>query len=113
MGVLVDLPAEVLHKDMMPTAYRILLLLVATLALLHLAVSRFASRVSRPLQALNAAANEIAAGRCPREGAIDALGESPIEEIQNVALHFLSMRDALAYRDALTGLPNRQLFLAG
>ena len=111
MGVLVDLPAEVLHKDMMPTAYRILLLLVATLALLHLAVSRFASRVSRPLQALNAAANEIAAGRFPREGAIDALGESPIEEIQNVALHFLSMRDALAYRDALTGLPNRQLFL--
>jgi len=111
MGVLVDLPAEVLHRDMMPTAYRILLLLVATLALLYAAVSRFASRVSLPLQALNAAANEIAAGRFPREGAIDTLGESPIEEIQNVALHFLGMRDALAYRDALTGLPNRQLFL--
>jgi diguanylate cyclase (GGDEF)-like protein len=111
MGILVDLPAEVLHRDMMPTAYRILLLLMATLALLYAAVSRFASRVSRPLQALNAAANEIAAGRFPREGAIDALGQSPIEEIQNVALHFLGMRDALAYRDALTGLPNRQLFL--
>jgi diguanylate cyclase (GGDEF)-like protein len=111
MGVLVDLPAQILHQDMMPTAYRILLLLVATLALLYLAVSRFASRVSRPLQALNAAANEIAAGRFPREGAIDTLGQSPIEEIQNVALHFLGMRDALAYRDALTGLPNRQLFL--
>ena len=106
-----DLPAEVLHRDMMPTAYRILVLLVATLALLYAAVARFASRVSRPLQALNAAANEIAAGRFPREGAIDALGQSPIEEIQNVALHFLGMRDALAYRDALTGLPNRQLFL--
>jgi diguanylate cyclase (GGDEF)-like protein len=111
MGILVDLPAEVLHHDMMPTAYRILLLLAATLALLYAAVSSFASRVSRPLQALNAAANEIAAGRFPREGAIDALGQSPIEEIQNVALHFLGMRDALAYRDALTGLPNRQLFL--
>jgi diguanylate cyclase (GGDEF)-like protein len=111
MGLLVDLPAEVLHRDMMPTAYRILLLLLATLALLYAAVSRFASRVSRPLQALNAAANEIAAGRFPREGAIDVLGQSPIEEIQNVALHFLGMRDALAYRDALTGLPNRQLFL--
>jgi diguanylate cyclase (GGDEF)-like protein len=111
MGVLVDLRADVLHEDMMPTAYRILLLLAGTLGLLHLAVSRFASRVSRPLQALNAAANEIAAGRFPREGAIDVLGQSPIEEIQNVALHFLSMRDALAYRDALTGLPNRQLFL--
>jgi diguanylate cyclase (GGDEF)-like protein len=111
MGVLVDLPSEVLHRDMMPTAFRILLLLLATLALLYWAVARFASRVSRPLLTLNAAANEIAAGRFPREGAIDALGQSPIEEIQNVALHFLGMRDALAYRDALTGLPNRQLFL--
>jgi diguanylate cyclase (GGDEF)-like protein len=110
LGVLVDLPAETLHRDMMPVAYSVLFLLLLTLALLYYSVSRFAGRVSRPLLSLNAAANEIAAGRVPQEAAIEVLARSPIEEIQNVALHFLGMRDALAYRDALTGLPNRQLF---
>jgi diguanylate cyclase (GGDEF)-like protein len=110
-GVLVDLPARSLHRDMMPTAYRILLFLVLTLLLLYAVVTRFARRVSEPLLAINGAANDIAAGRFPGEASLEDLARNPIEEIQSVAFHFLTMRDALAYRDTLTGLPNRQLFL--
>ncbi|HKC14003.1 MAG TPA: EAL domain-containing protein [Vicinamibacteria bacterium] len=111
MGVLVDLPARSLHRDMMPTAYRILLFLVLTLLLLYAVVTRFARRVSEPLLAINGAANDIAAGRFPVEASLEGLARNPIEEIQSTAFHFLTMRDALAYRDTLTGLPNRQLFL--
>jgi diguanylate cyclase (GGDEF)-like protein len=111
LGVLVDLPARSLHRDMMPTAYRILLFLVLTLLLLYAVVTRFARRVSEPLLAINGAANDIAAGRFPVEASLEGLARNPIEEIQSTAFHFLTMRDALAYRDTLTGLPNRQLFL--
>ncbi|HXB54124.1 MAG TPA: EAL domain-containing protein [Vicinamibacteria bacterium] len=111
LGALVDLPARSLHRDMMPTAYRILLFLVLTLLLLYAVVTRFARRVSEPLLAINGAANDIAAGRFPVEASLEGLARNPIEEIQSVAFHFLTMRDALAYRDTLTGLPNRQLFL--
>jgi diguanylate cyclase (GGDEF)-like protein len=111
LGVLVDLPARSLHRDMMPTAYRILLFLVLTLLLLYAVVTRFARRISEPLLAINGAANDIAAGRFPGQASLEGLARNPIEEIQSTAFHFLTMRDALAYRDTLTGLPNRQLFL--
>lgn len=109
--VLVERPAAALYRDVMPTAYRILLFIVITLLLIYAVVARFAVRVSRPLLAINAAATDIAAGRFPGESSLEELARNPIDEIQSVAFHFLNMQDALAYRDALTGLPNRQLFL--
>jgi len=111
LGVLVDLPATRLYAELLPSAGRILLLLFANLAALHLVVARFARKVSEPLLAVNEAANDIAAGHFPSPAALQELARNPIGEIQSVALHFMSMRDALAYRDPLTGLPNRRLFL--
>ena len=110
-GVLVDLPASSLYAALMPSAYRILLLLLANLLALYAVVTRFARKVSEPLLAVNEAANDIAGGHFPSAASLQELARNPIGEIQSVALHFMSMRDALAYRDALTGLPNRRLFL--
>ena len=110
-GVLVDLPASSLYAALMPSAYRILLLLLANLLALYAVVTRFARDVSEPLLAVNEAANDIAGGHFPSVSSLQLLARNPIGEIQSVALHFMSMRDALAYRDALTGLPNRRLFL--
>ncbi|HEY7514974.1 MAG TPA: diguanylate cyclase, partial [Vicinamibacteria bacterium] len=109
--VLADLPASHLHAEMMPSAYRILVLLVALLLALYAVVTRFAQRVSEPLLAVSQATSDIAAGRFPGQAPLLELEKNPIEEIQSVALHFRSMRDALAYRDTLTGLPNRRLFV--
>jgi diguanylate cyclase (GGDEF)-like protein len=110
-NVLADLPASHLHAEMMPAAYRILVLLVAMLLALYAVVTRFAQRVSEPLLAVNQATSDIAAGRFPAPAPLLELEKNPIEEIQSVAYHFRSMRDALAYRDTLTGLPNRRLFI--
>ncbi len=110
-AVLADLPASQLHAEMMPSAYRILVLLVAMLLALYAVVTRFAQRVSEPLLAVNQATSDIAAGRFPGAAPLLELEKNPIEEIQSVAFHFRSMRDALAYRDTLTGLPNRRLFI--
>jgi diguanylate cyclase (GGDEF)-like protein len=110
-SVLVDLPASQLHAEMMPSAYRILVLLVGMLLALYVVVTRFAQRISEPLLAVNEATSEIAAGRFPGPAPLLELEKNPIEEIQSVARHFRSMRDALAYRDSLTGLPNRRLFI--
>jgi diguanylate cyclase (GGDEF)-like protein len=110
-GVIVDHPAATLHQEMTPIAYKAIGFFFATFVLLYRGVSRFAQRVSRPLLAVNAAATDIAEGHFPDEGPLQALARNPIAEIRTTAFHFLNMRDALAYRDALTGLPNRQLFL--
>ncbi len=110
-GVLADLPAPHLYAAMMPSAYRIIFLLVAMLLALYAVVTRLAQRVSDPLLAVNEATSDIAAGRFPGPAPLEELEQNPIAEIQSVALHFRSMSDALAYRDALTGLPNRRLFI--
>ena len=78
---------------------------------LYAVVTRLAQRVSDPLLAVNEATSDIGAGRFPGPAPLEELEKNPIEEIQSVALHFRSMSDALAYRDALTGLPNRRLFI--
>ena len=110
-GVLVDLPATSLYAGLRGSAWRILALLLVNLATLYAVVDRFARKVSEPLLAVNEAANDIASGHFPSPASLQELAHNPIGEIQSVALHFMSMRDALAYRDALTGLPNRRLFL--
>ena len=110
-GVLVEVPATSLYAGLRGTAWRILALLLVNLATLYAVVARFARKVSEPLLAVNEAANDIAAGHFPSPASLQDLAHNPIGEIQSVALHFMSMRDALAYRDALTGLPNRRLFL--
>jgi diguanylate cyclase (GGDEF)-like protein len=110
-GVLVDVPATSLYAGLRGSAWRILALLLVNLATLYAVVARFARKVSEPLLAVNEAANDIAAGHFPSPASLQELAHNPIGEIQSVALHFMSMRDALAYRDALTGLPNRRLFL--
>jgi diguanylate cyclase (GGDEF)-like protein len=110
-SVLADLPVSHLHAEMMPSAYRILVLLVAMLLALYAVVTKFAQHVSEPLLAVNQATSEIAAGRFPGPAPLLELEKNPIGEIQSVARHFRSMRDALAYRDPLTGLPNRRLFI--
>jgi diguanylate cyclase (GGDEF)-like protein len=99
------------RADLMPSAYRILLLLVANLVAVYAVVVRFARKVSEPLRAVDEAAKEIAGGRLPSATSLQELAQSPIGEIQSVALHFMTMRDAIAYRDPLTGLPNRRLFI--
>jgi diguanylate cyclase (GGDEF)-like protein len=110
-SVLADLPASHLYAAMMPSAYRILVLLVAMLLALYVVVTKLAQRVSEPLLAVNEATSDIAAGRFPGNEPLTELEKNPIEEIQSVAHHFRTMRDALAYRDTLTGLPNRRLFI--
>jgi diguanylate cyclase (GGDEF)-like protein len=109
-GLIVD-PVAALRQEMTPVAYKTLGFFLLTFVLLYRVVSAFARRVSRPLLAVSRAATDIADGRFPDEGPLQALAQSPIAEIRATAFHFLTMRDALAYRDALTGLPNRQLFL--
>jgi diguanylate cyclase (GGDEF)-like protein len=110
-SVFADLPASHLYAEMMPSAYRILVLLVAMLLALYVVVTKLAERVSEPLLAVNEATSDIAAGRFPGNEPLAELEKNPIEEIQSVARHFRTMRDALAYRDTLTGLPNRRLFM--
>ncbi len=111
MGVLADRSARDTRRDLVPVAGRILALFAGMLLLLYAVVARFARRVSGPLLAIDDASRAIAQGRFPEQAALVRLFESPIAEIRSVAYRFLTMRDALAYRDPLTGLPNRALFL--
>jgi diguanylate cyclase (GGDEF)-like protein len=111
LGVLVDRTGERIRRDLVPVALRILAFLVGTLLLLHGVVARFARRVSVPLRTIDEASGAVAQGRSPDPAALLRLFRSPIEEVRSVAYRFLTMRDALAYRDPLTGLPNRALLL--
>ena len=110
-GILVDRPARETRRELVPVAGRLLAFFACMLALLYAVVARFGGRVSGPLLALDDASGAIAEGRFPKEAALRRLFRSPIAEIRSVAFRFLAMRDALAYKDALTGLPNRALFL--
>jgi diguanylate cyclase (GGDEF)-like protein len=111
MGVLADRPPHETRQDLLPVAGRILVFFAAMLFLLYAVVARFAQRVSGPLLAIDEASGAIADGRSPDQQSLLRLFRSPIEEIRSVGHRFLTMRDALAYRDPLTGLPNRALFL--
>jgi diguanylate cyclase (GGDEF)-like protein len=109
-GLLVDRPGHETRRDLLPVAGRVLALFTLMLLLLHRVVARFAHRVSGPLLAIDEASGDIAEGHFPDQESLLRLFRSPIAEIRSVAYRFLTMRDALAYRDALTGLPNRALF---
>ena len=111
MGVLADRPPHETRRDLLPVAGRILAFFAAMLFLLYAVVARFAQRVSGPLLAIDDASGAIADGRPPDQESLLRLFRSPIQEIRSVGHRFLTMRDALAYRDPLTGLPNRALFL--
>jgi diguanylate cyclase (GGDEF)-like protein len=110
LAVLVDLPAVALHPALLPLAYQILTFLFLTLLLLFGVIASFGRRVSEPLAVLESASREIARGSVPPEVLLTRLADSPIAEIRSLAADFSSMQHALAYRDATTGLPNRQLF---
>ena len=109
-AVLADQPSRETRRALVPVAGRILAFFTGMLLLLYLVVARFAQRVSLPLLAIDEASGAIAEGRFPEQQSLVGLFNSPIAEIRSVAYRFLTMRDALAYRDALTGLPNRALF---
>ena len=111
LGVLADRDAHDTRRSLVPVAGRILVLFAGMLLLLYAVVARFARRVAGPLLAIDDASGAIAQGRFPEAQALARLFESPIAEIRSMAYRFLTMRDALAYRDPLTGLPNRALFL--
>ena len=111
LGVLADRRARDTRADLVPVAGRILGLFAGMLLLLYAVVARFERRISGPLLAIDDASGAIAEGRFPEQAALVRLFSSPIAEIRSMAYRFLTMRDALAYRDALTGLPNRALFL--
>ena len=109
--MLADRDAHDTRRSLVPVAGRILVLFAGMLLLLYAVVARFARRVAGPLLAIDDASGAIAQGRFPEAQALARLFESPIAEIRSMAYRFLTMRDALAYRDPLTGLPNRALFL--
>ena len=101
-GILVELPTQRLHSEMMPTSYRVLGFLVITLIVLHLVVTNMSGKVSDPLLIIDHTAREIAAGRNVDLAAIQGLQKSPITEVRSMATNVQVMEQALAEKEAFS-----------
>jgi diguanylate cyclase (GGDEF)-like protein len=83
-------------------------LTVAAAAVLDRVVTAAAGAITRALDRLDGAANDVGAGRLPPPPADAA---PPVAEIQRLTTSVRGLYEGLAYQDALTGLPNRKLLL--
>ncbi|RMH21928.1 MAG: hybrid sensor histidine kinase/response regulator [Gemmatimonadetes bacterium] len=97
-GVLVDVPAQVLHARMLPTSYMVVAFLTLAFGLLYLGVLSVSRAVASPLEAVDRTATAVAAGALSATGDLEALAAHPVAELRSVGRQLLAMRDALARR---------------
>ena len=110
ISILVETPAASLHRLLAPLALQILALVGLALLLLFVAIALVTRSLSSPLSVLERASRRVTEGDFPPERRLDALREHPVREIRVLAQNFRAMQESLAYRDALTGLPNLHRF---
>ncbi|HUP24724.1 MAG TPA: ATP-binding protein [Thermoanaerobaculia bacterium] len=100
-GLLVNRRASHLYREMVGPSAQVVGFLVGLLALVYLVVAWVGRQIGDPLQAVHAAAGDIAAGHSEDAGhALRRLAASPIEELRVTAVHLEEMRGVLAQKES-------------
>lgn len=110
LKIMVDVPANTLHTRVRHSVVWVIFFLFGNLGILYVILGLLARRVAEPLTRLKEASVEIAQGRFPPAENFEHLSSHPVSEVRQLATNFSEMRKALASRDLLTGLANRERF---